>query len=255
MPFNPPIDPRELIHCGSAFNFDRELAGKWGKSKFFRVSGITNALAPLRLTRADIEETKPSKKAAVAAVTKNWKDFFPTEDPQSWTSYGRDQIIALKSRAPQTLDKALMSFIYLQDWAEQRLRRSLPDNFLEPVKIIPILWTVGFESRSLNGASGNVWNDHIDNKPLYEALHNAIKPNGVEVVNDALFFRRRVSHWTAKRLSDVLNGHEPLHKVGVTATPLVPIDRGMGSSASELLDNCKASMHGPLAAFMPQNSS
>ena len=252
-----PNNVRELVHNGANLEITDEVAARWGDRPYFKVSGVSDVLRPFGLLRTDIDPQRDLLSRATENVPADYRAYFPGTSG-SWMFLGRNQVAALsrireehveniRVRSvgdPQTLDRAICSVNYLCYWVERRAGAALPPGFVDPIKIVPLLWTVAVEPNSKWSGLTTFWEDCVASDPnLHQALVRVVRPNPPVIVAQALKDPKqpaRLSYRNAYRLQRTLTA------LGYKAALDVPTGNKFKASNIELLDISRKRMHAAL---------
>lgn len=200
--FEFPDDCLKLVHSEGSFIFP-EWENSLGSAQLFRISGVTDALSKVGLaSRKYVEPLKIISESVDDRIPDEWKEFYNTGD--AWKRLGGPQITHVQKFEAQTFDKALLSVMFVAEFIERVLHLSVPDDFLELVKIVPIMYILEVEdSLRDNWQTGGTLEAE-----LTAAIH--INPSDASKFFDqAIVQQRRLAWRTAQTCRDILKekGH------------------------------------------------
>lgn len=249
-----PDDPAELVHNGCNLEITGEAADNWRGRPLFKISGISDALKPLGLRRSQVDAHPDLLQTSAENVPQSYRDYFRGE----WTNIGGPQVTAMCEYKNQTvngerigtvgrlqiLDRAFVSLNYLCHYTQRRIGGALPADFLAPIKIVPVLWTVEVRTNAKWNGDDSFWETRVAPDPDFrQRLNRAIRPNPAAIVAQALQDPDRpvrLTYRNAYWLNSVLL------REGFDSTIQVPPGRAYAATNFENLNHSRRKNHPPL---------
>jgi hypothetical protein len=196
-----PTDCLDLVHSRDSFVFDDWVASL-ENVPVFRVSGVTDVLAKFGVKegRKSVQPLNVIFESLDARVPAKWKKFYPA--PTAWKPLGVPQIDNLQVSAPQPLDRALMSVVYVVDFVERVLHEEVPEDFLDLITIVPVLYQLKVDDE--------LWDEKIKGEPIAQRLIATLGHQDNEIIKLAIRDGHRMTWRTADTIREALSddGHD-----------------------------------------------